>query len=164
MVLIQLLVLIIVVVILLHLINGDFIIDLSDLPDGWERKALLIIGVVFIISVIYAFHPFQGTAPNDTGNDTTPTQTVTYTHPSQPQVVNNSTNKSTTNLTANLTVDQAKNIALQSNPGYGVGQPVQGSVVVNSTNHNVWIIPLSLNGRSKTIYIDINTGLIVLNT
>ncbi len=136
--------------------------DLSDLPDGWDRKALIIIGVVFIISVIYALHPFQGAAPNDTGNVTTPT--VTYTHPSPPQVVNNSTKNSTTNLTTNLTVDQAKNIALQSNPGYAVGQPVQGSVVVNNTSHNVWIIPLSQNGLSKTIYIDVNTGLIVLET
>jgi hypothetical protein len=121
------------------------------------------VGVVFIISVIYAFNPFQwGTAPNDTQN-VTPTQTVTYTH-SQPQVVNNSSNSSATNLTSNLTAVQATNIAMQNNPGYNVGQPIQGSVMVNNTNHNVWIIPLSLNGMSKTIYIDTNTGLIVLET
>ena len=53
---------------------------------------------------------------------------------------------------------------MQNNPGYSVGQPIQGSVMVNNSNHNVWIIPLSLNGMSKTIYIDTNTGLIVLNT
>ncbi|MGO9387464.1 MAG: peptidase [Methanobacterium sp.] len=98
-------------------------------------------------------------------NDTnvTPSQTVTYSQP-QPQVVNNSSNSSNTNLTSNLTAEQAKNIAMQNNPGYSVGQPIQGSVMVNNSNHNVWIIPLSLNGMSKTIYIDTNTGLIVLNT
>jgi hypothetical protein len=113
--------------------------------------------------VIYAFNPFQGSNPSNNTN-ITPTQTVTHNQPSQPQVVNNSTNSSTTNLTSNLTVEQAKNIAMQNNPGYSVGQPIQGSVMVNNTNHNVWIIPLSLNGMSKTIYIDTNTGLIVLNT
>jgi hypothetical protein len=119
--------------------------------------------VVFIISVIYAFNPFHGSAPS---NDTniTPTQTVTYNQPIQPQVVNNSSNSSTTNLTSNITAAQATNIAIQNNPGYSVGQPIQGSVMVNNTNHNVWIIPLSLNGLSKTIYIDTNTGLIVLST
>jgi hypothetical protein len=119
--------------------------------------------VVFLITVIYAFNPFHGSTQSNNTNVTTP-QTVTYNHPSQPQVVNNSSNSSTTNLTSNLTAEQAKNIAIQNNPGYSVGQPIQGSVMVNNTNHNVWIIPLSLNGRSKTIYIDINTGLIVLNT
>ena len=89
---------------------------------------------------------------------------MTYSQPSHPQAVNNSSNSSNTNLTSNLTMEQAKNIAIQNNPGYSVGQPIQGSVMVNNSNHNVWIIPLSLNGMSKTIYIDTNTGLIVLNT
>ncbi len=137
-------------------------IDLADLPDGWERKTLLIIGVVFIVSVIYALHPFQGSAPNNTSNVTTP-QTTTYTPLNQPQINDTSNNSSTSNST-NLTVDQAKNIALQSYPGFSAGQPVQGSVTVNSTNHNVWIIPLSGGGGSKTIYIDVNTGLIILET
>ena len=119
--------------------------------------------MVFIIIVIYAFNPFHGSTPSNETN-VTPTQTITYSQPSQPQVVNNSSNSSTTNLTSNLTAEQAKNIAMQNNPGYNVGQPIQGSVMVNNTNHNVWIIPLSLNGMSKTIYIDTNTGLIVLNT
>lgn len=116
-------------------------IDLEDLPDGWERKTLLIIGVVFIVTVIYALHPFQASAPNNTSNATTP-QTTTYAPLNQPQINDTSNNSSTSNST-NLTVDQAKNIAQQSYPGFTAGQPVQGSVTVNSTNHNVWIIPLS---------------------
>lgn len=134
-----------------------------DLPENWEKKALLIIGAVFIITVIYALNPFQGSPTNDTINQT-PTQTITPIPFPKTTKVNNSNNSSaTTNGTLKLTADQAKNIAAQSRPGYNVGQPIQGSVMVNSTNYAVWIVPLSQNNVvSKTIYIDGNTGIIVL--
>lgn len=129
-----------------------------DLKEGWEKKALLVVAAVFIISLIYAFSPFHS-SPNVTVDNQTPTYITTTTQPK----VNNSTNSSI-NTTFNLTADQAKNIASQLRPGYSVGQPIQANIIINNTNHAVWIVPLTQNSLSKTIYIDANTGLIVLET
>ena len=134
-----------------------------DLPENWERIALIAVGVIFLVTVIYALNPFQGTPDNTTLNQNTNPSIV----PIPFSKVNRSTNNSTkaTNGTINITLEQAKTIAAQSNPGYDVGQPIPGTVVVNKTNYTVWIVPLTKpNTASKTIYIDIKTGLIVLIT
>jgi len=133
-----------------------------DLPQGWEKKALIVVGVVFLISVIYALNPYQGSPTNDTIQNQS-TQTINIIPFSQNKANNyNNTSTPVTNTTK-LTADQAKSIASQSHPGYTVGQPIEGSVTVNSTNYPVWIVPLSQNNVvSKTIYIDRNTGIIVL--
>lgn len=132
-----------------------------DLPENWEKKALILVGAVFILTVIYALNPFQGTPSNATINQSTSTS-----NPFPfPQIT--STNKNKTNNTnstnTTITSDQAKTIATQAMPGFTAGTPLKGSVVVNDTNYNVWIVPLTQqNTASKTIYIDSNTGVIVL--
>jgi hypothetical protein len=132
-----------------------------DLPQNWEKKALIIVGAVFIISVIYAMNPFQSTPTNDTLNESSSTTIIPNPFPKITKSKN--ANNSSVNGTFNITAEQAKKIATQSRPGYTVGQPIQGNVVVNSTNYSVWIVPLSQNNVvSKTIYIDANTGIIVL--
>lgn len=133
-----------------------------DLPQGWEKKALIVVGVVFLISVIYALNPYQGSPTNDTVQNQS-TQTINIIPFSQNKANNYNNSPNTANNTTKLTADQAKSIASQSHPGYTVGQPIEGSVTVNSTNYPVWIVPLSQNNVvSKTIYIDRNTGIIVL--
>ena len=134
-----------------------------DLPENWEKIALILVGVIFIITVIYALNPFQGTPDNTTLNQNSNPSIVPIPFPKDNKSTNNSTN--TTNGTINITLDQAKTIAAQSSPGYEVGQPIPGTVTVNKTNYTVWIVPLTKpNTASKTIYIDIKTGLIVLIT
>ncbi len=129
-----------------------------DLPADWEKKALIIVGVVFIATVIYALNPFQGTPSNDTVGQTTTTQNIV---PFSKNPKNNTTNS--TNSSFKITAEQAKQIATKSYSGYTAGQPIQGSIVVNSTGYNVWIVPLSQNDQvTKTIYIDGNTGIIVM--
>lgn len=131
-----------------------------DLPDDWEKKALIIIGAVFILTVIYAFNPFFQSAP--TNNSTIEQPTGPSVIPFPKKVKNNTTTNST-NSSFKITIEEAKKIAAQSNPGYTVGTPIQGSIVVNSTSYFVWIVPLTQeNTASKTIYIDANTGIIVM--
>lgn len=131
-----------------------------DLPENWEKKALLLVGGILIVSVIYALNPFPGTPDNTTLGQNSSTTIVPVPF-SKVNRANNSQNAS--NNITNITLDQAKTIAAQSNPGYNVGQPVPGTVMVNNTNYTVWIVPLTkTNTASKTIYIDVKTGLIVL--
>jgi hypothetical protein len=127
-----------------------------DLPENWEKKALIVVVAVFLILVIYAYNPFQ-TRPNTTIQNQNPQNGVPIPFPK----ANTSTNSS--NNTLKLTAEQAKTIATQARPGYNAGQPIQGTVMVNNTNYAVWIVPLSQNNVvSKTLYIDANTGIIVL--
>lgn len=135
-----------------------------DLPENWEKIALILVGVIFLVTVIYALNPFQGTPDNTTLNKNSNPGIVPVPFPKVNKSTNNTPN-STNNGTISITLEQAKTIAAQSNPGYDVGQPIPGTVVVNKTNYTVWIVPLTKpNTASKTIYIDIQTGLIVLVT
>lgn len=136
--------------------------DIPELPEGWEKKALIALGVLILILVIYAYNPFGGKS-NVSVQNQNPETIVPVPFPQKN--TNTSTNNSSIpgNATFKITVDQAKSIATKARPGYDVGQPIQGSVLVNNTNYNVWIVPLSKNNVvSKTIYIDGNTGIIVL--
>jgi len=136
--------------------------DIPELPPDWEKKALIVVGVVFVFTIIYSFNPFQSTNNNNT-IDPAPDQSLDPVPFAKVNKTNNTTNSSAINGTFKITADQAKKIALQSRPAYSPGQPIQGNVVVNSTNYAVWIVPLSQNNAvAKTIYIDANTGIIVL--
>lgn len=134
-----------------------------DLPENWEKKALIILVVITFMVVAYAFSPFQKSSILEVQTQTS-APTGTPVPITQPAVNNSTTNSSTipANITFKLTADQAKNIAAQGRTGYATGQPIQGSIVLNGTNIAVWIVPLSKNNVvSKTIYIDANTGIIV---
>lgn len=130
-----------------------------DLPDNWEKYTLIGVVAILIISVIYALNPFPPTPENDTVQQTTTTTIIPF-----PKV--NKENKSnSTNDTVKITLERAKEIAAGKYPGYTVGDPFSGSVTVNNTTYNVWIVTLNRqNTASKTIYIDVNTGNIVLDT
>ncbi len=129
-----------------------------DLPADWEKKALIIVGVVFIITVVYAFNPFLSTPTNNTTMEQSPSEPTVIPFPENER--KNNTNNSTNDT--KITEEDAKRIAAQAYPDYTVGTPFQGSVNVNSTNYFVWIVPLTKdNTASKTIYIDADTGNIV---
>ena len=134
-----------------------------DLKPGWEKKALIIIGIIFIILVIYAYNPFKSTPNVEIANQTTDTAVAT---PAPPAVTSdNSTNNTSitneTNGTFQISADVAKNIALGANPGYTAGQPTQGNVTINNSVFSVWIVPITQASISKKIYVDISTGTII---
>ncbi len=135
-----------------------------DLGPGWEKKALIIIGVIFLGIVIYAYNPFTGTSNADVQNQSitdTPVET-----PAPPVTSNNSTDNST-NMTGNITfqisADVAKNIALGANPGFTAGTPNPGNVTINNTVVHVWIVPLKQGSISKMVYVNLFNGIIVGN-
>ena len=134
-----------------------------DLEPGWEKKALIIIGIIFIILVIYAYNPFKSTPNVEIANQTTDTAVAT---PAPPAVTpDNSTNNTSitneTNGTFQISADVAKNIASGANPGYTAGQPTQGNVTINNSVFSVWIVPITQASISKKIYVDISTGTII---
>lgn len=135
-----------------------------DLKEGWEKKALIGVGVVVLIIIMYAyFVPFSGTpepSPNQTQVAPANVVPVPYTNPVQ----NNSTtnNSSTINGTFTFNATQAQNIAVNANQGYTAGTPTQGNVAINGTNYSVWIVPITKpNSPSKNVYVDASTGKIV---
>ncbi|MGB9979435.1 peptidase [Methanobacterium sp.] len=135
-----------------------------DLEPGWEKKALIILGIIFVIIAVYAFNPFHSNSNVDVQNESIDTAIAT---PTVPVVVNNSTannttvNNTTTNSTFQISADVAKNIAAGANPGYTAGQPTQGNVTINNSLKSVWIVPLTQGSTSKKIYVDLSTGTIV---
>ncbi len=129
-----------------------------NLSTDWEKKALIVIGAVFILTVIYAFNPFQGSPTNNTTMEQSPSEPTIVPFPENEK--KNDTNNSTNHT--KVTEEDAKRIASQAYPDYTVGTPSQGSINVNSTTYFVWIVPLTKdNTASKTIYIDADTGNIV---
>ncbi len=133
-----------------------------NLPNNWEKKALIVVFVVLIATLIYSFNPFLGTPTNNT--------TTIEQGPSDPSVVPfpkkdnaNETGNSSTNSSTKITQDDANRIATQANPGYTVDTTTPGSVSVNGTSYFVYIVTLTKeNEPSKTIYIDADTGIIVM--
>jgi hypothetical protein len=138
-----------------------------DLPDGWEKKALIVVVVIVFIIAVYAFNPFQ-TKSNVTSDNLSSPATPTIVPLPQSSSGNSSNissnSSNNTGTPSQITADQAKNIAEQSNPGYIAGQPSQGAVFVNSTTVAVWIVPITKSGSSKTVYIDLTSGRIVKET
>jgi hypothetical protein len=137
-----------------------------DLKPGWEKKAIIVVGIVILIIVIYAFNPFYNN-PDVQAVQGQPTDTPVTTSAPPAVTSNNSTNNSTAsnttvdNGTFQISADVAKNIALGANPGYTAGQPTQGNVIINSTAVSVWIVPLTQGSQSKKVYVDSSTGVIV---
>jgi hypothetical protein len=138
-----------------------------NLPEGWEKKALIVVVIIVFIIVAYAFNPFQPKTNVTSDNLSSPAAPTIVPLPQSNQgnssnVSSNSSNG--TGIPSQITADQAKNIAEQSNPGYVAGQPSQGTIVVNSTTVAVWIVPITKSGSSKTLYIDVTSGRIVKAT
>lgn len=136
-----------------------------DLKPGWEKKALIILGITVFIILIYAFNPFGSNADVYTAPDQTQDVQPVTSAPS-PVVSNASDNNTTVNTTSNnstfqISADVAKNIATGANPGYTAGQPTPGNVTINSTMFSVWIVPITQGSLSKNIYIDMSNGTIV---
>jgi len=135
-----------------------------DLPEGWEKKALIIVVVIVFIIAVYAFNPFQPKTNVTSNNTSTPAAPTIVPLPQSNLGNSSNISSNSSNSTGILTADQAKNIAEQSNPGYTAGQPSQGTIVVNGTTIAVWIVPITKSGSSKTLYIDLTSGRIVQET
>ena len=136
-----------------------------DLPEGWEKKALIVVVVVVLIIAVYALNPFQPKANVTSDNLSSPAAPIIVPLPqSNPGNSSNISSNSSNGTTSLITADQAKNIAEQSNPGYMASQPSQGTVVINSTTVAVWIVPITKSASSKTVYIDLTSGRIVKET
>ncbi len=142
--------------------------DLKDLKQEWdklepEKKALIGLGIIVFVIVIYVFNPFHSSPDVQVVQDQpTDIQPVTSLPPAVTS--NNSTN--TTNMTANngtfqIAADVAKNIALGANPGFTADNPTQGNVTINNTVVQVWIVPIRQGAVSKNIYVDLSSGAIV---
>jgi hypothetical protein len=145
----------------------DLIDDIKNFwNDGWEKKALIVMGVVVLIILVYAFNPFHAKTNLTGNNDSAVPQTVSVPTTTFNTGTENSTNSTNTtgNTTYLISEDQAKKIAVQGNIGYTAGGPLQGTIVVNQTTVIVWIVPISKGSISKTVYVDVNTGKIVNTT
>jgi hypothetical protein len=131
-----------------------------NLPTDWEKKALLIVGIVVIIIVAYAFNPFKS-EPNITANNESVTVNPITNMPYDQSVSNSTTNSNngTSNVTSELSAEQATNIALQANPGYTSGETSKETLVINGVTISVWKVTLTKSGSpSKTIYINAISG------
>ncbi len=135
-----------------------------DLEPGWEKKALIVLGIIFVIIAVYAFNPFHSNSDVKYQNGTSDNGVVT---PTAPVATGNSTaNNTTTNNTTNngtfqISADVAKNIASGAYPGYTAGQPTQGNVTINNTLYSVWIVPVTQASITKKVYVDLSTGTVV---
>ena len=129
-----------------------------DLKEGWEKKALIGLGALVIIILLYAyFAPFNGTPDNSTQPQVTTTGTttpVTFVSPSN----NNTTNNSTLSGNFTITAAQAQQIAQNANQGFTGSTPTQANIAINGTQHSVWIVSLSNGIASKTVYVDAANG------
>ena len=133
-----------------------------DLKEGWEKKALICVGVLVLIITIYAyFIPFYGAPEPSLQQNQLSISPATPMPYAAPAVNNSLSNNSTSNGNFTLTADQAKNIALNAFPNYTIGTPTfQNNININGTIHSAWVVPISLNSTSKTVYID-NSGSII---
>lgn len=128
-----------------------------DLKEGWEKKALIGLGAVVVIIILYSyFAPYNGTPDNITQPQVTSTGSVTpvtFVSPSN----NNSTNSS---LNGNFTITgaQAQQIATNANPGYTISSTNQANIAVNGTQYSAWILSMSNGTASKTVYVNAANG------
>jgi len=130
--------------------------DFRDL--SWEQRALIGIGVITLVVLLYAYNPF---APRPSGNVT---NDIAPAIAPQPVPVNDQSSNNSTNSTpeGNFTIskEQAKLIAKES--GYKTGDPRAGTIMINNQNVSVWIVPLYINDKmAKEVYVNSITGVIV---
>jgi hypothetical protein len=138
-----------------------------ELKEGWEKKALIAVGVVVVIIVLYAyFNPFTGTSNNTTQSvqvTPTPAVPVPYLNPTTNNSTSNNSSTNTGNLT--LTSAQAQNIALNANPGYSAGLTTQGTISINGINYSIWNVTINNpNSPSKSVIVDSTSGRILQTT
>ncbi len=138
-----------------------------DLKDGWEKKALIGVGVLVVVIIFYIyFIPYYGTptTSNTTQNTSQVSPSPAVPIPYSQQIANNgsSSNNSTISGNFSLSATQAQNIALNANQGYSAGTPTQGNVAINGTAYSVWIVPITkTNTQTKTVYVDATSGSIL---
>ncbi|MDI6644063.1 MAG: peptidase [Methanobacteriaceae archaeon] len=129
-----------------------------DLELTWEKKALIAVGVIILIILIYAYGPFQSTPEVQIVNQTEQPSTVQTMPFPQPNSTNNTND--TNNTDFKITKEQAQRIAEE--PGYTTGEPTQGTININNKEIQVWIVPLLKNEKvEKEVYVDAENGSIV---
>jgi hypothetical protein len=130
-----------------------------DLPVNWEKKALILLGIVVIVIVAYAFNPFKS-EPNITANNESVNVNPLLVMPFDQSSSNSTLNSNgTNNSTVELTMEQATNIALQARPGYTSGETSKETIVINGITVSVWKVTLTKSGSpSKTLYINVISG------
>jgi len=132
----------------------------------WEKKGLVVLGIIVLVIVIYAFNPFHSSSNPQIAPDQS-TVTPTVLSPSPAVTSNNSTaNNTTANMTTGngtfqISADMAKNIALGNYTGYTAGTPTQGTKTINNTVFQVWIVPITNGAISHKVYIDLTSGIII---
>ena len=133
--------------------------DLRNLT--WEQKALLGLGVVTLIILIFVFGSFNN--PSPTLNSTNQTYIPVTPQPvpvNPPTNGSNGSNNSSDNGNITITRDQAKEIAAEA--GYEVGEPTLENINVNDQSVQVWKVPLLRNDViEKEVYVDTTNGKIV---
>lgn len=134
-----------------------------DLEPGWEKKALIVLGIIFVIIAVYAFNPFHSNSDVKYENGTADNGAVTPAPVATTgnSTANNTTVNTTNNSTFQISADVAKNIASGAYPGYTAGQPTQGNVTINNTLYSVWIVPVTQASITKKVYVDLSTGTVV---
>lgn len=130
-----------------------------DLPDDWEKKALIVVGIVIIIIVAYAFNPFKSETNITANNESVSVNPVTNMPFDQSSSNSTVNSNGTSNSTSELTMEQATNIAIQANPGYTSGETSKETMVINGVTISVWKVTLTKSGApSKTLYINAISG------
>jgi hypothetical protein len=133
-----------------------------DLKEGWEKKALVVLGVVVLIIILYSyFAPFNGTPDNVTQPQVTSTGPVTPILFVSP-LNNNTTNNTTLSGNLTKTAAQAQDIAQKANPEYAITSTTQATLNVNGKQISVWNLTLSKDQDSKTVYVDASNGNILV--
>jgi len=122
-----------------------------DLKEGWEKKALIGVGVVVLIIIIYAyFIPFTGTPDEIVPTQTGPVQTVPV--PFSQPTANNTTANNSTNLN---TTSEIQKIVETAYPNANVGTPVyQNSININGTIYSAWEVPVTSGNTTFKVYVD----------
>ncbi|AXV36790.1 MAG: hypothetical protein CIT01_00550 [Methanobacterium sp. BRmetb2] len=130
-----------------------------DVDLTWEKKALIVVGVITVIILIYAYGPFQFTPEVKIVNQTEQPATVQKMPFPQPSS-NNTTINNTNNTDFKITKEQAQRIAEE--PGYTTGEPTQGTLTIDNKEVPVWIVPLLKDNRvEKEVYVNAENGNIV---
>lgn len=142
---------------------GEFIKNLTP-----EKKALIVVGVIVLIIIIYAFNPFASSPDVEvqTGTVNAPVSTpqpapITTQNSTSTNVTNISVSNNT-NGTFQISADQAKQTALNANPGYTADEPTLSTLTINNNAISVWLVPLKKDSiPSKEVYVNSETGIIV---
>jgi len=121
----------------------------------WEYKALAAIAIIAILVTVYSYNSFNH---GERVRLSDSTQIEPQPQPVPVSVPNITDNK--TDTSENVTAEEARQIAAES--GYTAGQPTRGSINLNGTAVDVWVVPLQRGGRTvKEVYVSMEGGQIV---